>query len=86
MSKPRRPIDRRRSCIGHDHDGVYAPAAHDHDAVYAKKRFIGAKVYLSASVSGGSGTLQFDLEEFNTDSIHSGANPSRLTCPSAGYY
>lgn len=53
------------------------------------KEDIGANVYNSTNQSltpGQYTTLTFDTEAYDTDSIHDGTNPTRLTCKTAGKY
>jgi len=49
----------------------------------------GARVYNSANITLANGTataLTFDSERWDTDTIHGTANPTRLTCNTAGVY
>ena len=50
---------------------------------------VGAHVYNSIALGTTTGVvlwLTFDTERFDTDAIHDGANPGRLTCKTAGKY
>jgi hypothetical protein len=63
-------------------------AAGKHDASF--KKIFGCKVYQNSSSSTGSGSYSiqnFQLEEFDTDSMHENvSHPDRITFNTAGYY
>jgi hypothetical protein len=73
-----------------DHSHSDLLTAEQADAVYATDRLVGARVHLSTQLDvtgpGEDWSIEFDVEDFDTDACHDSTNPTRLTANTAGYY
>lgn len=82
------PSDYRRLFLGEDGDLHLKDSAGSVTDIGGGggSTFSGCAVYHSTTTSASSGVLPFDTEVYDTDSYHSGGNPSRLTAPATGNY